>query len=71
MFYQVARRETIVCPYIDRPDVDCSAHITLQNILHAFAYCANRYAACPIYQKLSANVTQPNQVVSRPAVAVS
>jgi hypothetical protein len=41
-----------VCPFVDRPDPRCAAHLSLENISSAFAYCADRYTECPIYRQL-------------------
>ncbi|MDY6913040.1 MAG: hypothetical protein SVT52_01085 [Planctomycetota bacterium] len=41
-----------MCPFLDKSDVRCAAHLTLANLATAFAYCADRFADCPVYQAL-------------------
>jgi len=47
----LVRREP-VCPFVDRDDPRCAAHLTLRNLPEAFAHCADRYTTCPVYQEL-------------------
>jgi len=37
---------------VDKADPRCAAYLTMQNLSRAFALCADRYTACPIYQEL-------------------
>ena len=37
------------CPFLNRPDERCAEHFQLDQLGHAFAYCFDRYAACPVY----------------------
>src|SRR2546423_859317 len=37
------------CPFLNRPDGRCAEHFHLDQLEHAFAYCFDRYAACPVY----------------------
>lgn len=50
-----------MCPYVDESDPRCAAHWTLQNIIRAFAHCADRYFDCPIYLQLSADAPTHDQ----------
>ena len=62
-----------MCPNMDKSDSRCAAHWTLQNIVRAFAHCADRYYDCPIYNQLLADRAdhEPVKVSSRRLVAVS
>lgn len=51
-----------MCPFIDKAEARCSDHLTLRNVSRAFAHCANRYTACPVYQKLFADKTNHERV---------
>lgn len=51
---QALDREANVCPYIEKDDVRCADHLTMRNVAHAFAHCADNYAQCPVYQRLKA-----------------
>ena len=55
-----------MCPFIDKADARCADHLTLRNISHAFAHCANRYTSCPIYQKLLADKANHDRVAGIP-----
>ena len=37
------------CPFLNRPDDRCAEHFHLDDLGHAFAYCFDHYAACPVY----------------------
>jgi hypothetical protein len=52
---------------VDRPDPRCAAHLSLENISSAFAYCADRYTECPIYRQLlsEANAHEPSDAPVR------
>jgi len=41
-----------LCPFIDKSDPRCAAHLNLGNVSHAYGYCADRYQMCLIYQEL-------------------
>ena len=45
-----------MCPFVDKSDVRCAAHMTLRNVLQAFQHCADRYGECPVYAQLVRNV---------------
>ncbi len=38
--------------------------MTFRNLSHAFAHCADRYAACPVYQRFIAEKCTHDQVQS-------
>jgi hypothetical protein len=40
------------CPFLNRADSRCGTHFTLERLEHAFAYCFDRYTACPTYLEL-------------------
>lgn len=40
------------CPFLNRADVRCSGHFSLDHLQHAFKYCFDRYKACPVYLEL-------------------
>jgi len=40
------------CPFLNRTDSRCGSHFTLERLEHAFAYCFDRYNACPTYLEL-------------------
>ena len=52
MMNRRAFRRLDVCPFIDMADSQCADYLTLRNVTHAFAHCADRYKNCPVYQKL-------------------
>ena len=45
-----------MCPLVDISNPECAEHLTLNNIASAFAYCADRYGACPVYKSLIARI---------------
>jgi hypothetical protein len=58
-----------MCPFVDKSDARCAAHMTLQNVVQAFLHCANRYTECSVYSQLTAHGAQPDQPAA--ALAVS
>lgn len=44
-----------LCPFIDKADERCAAHLTLRELSHTFAHCASKYAKCLVYQELHAH----------------
>lgn len=42
-----------MCPFVNSSDPRCSAHLTLREIVTAFAHCAGQYSRCPVYQTLA------------------
>ncbi|MGH7180321.1 MAG: hypothetical protein ACREJC_23280 [Tepidisphaeraceae bacterium] len=40
------------CPFLNRANQRCAEHFSLDRLGHAFEYCFNTYAACPVYQEL-------------------
>jgi hypothetical protein len=57
------------CPFLDRGDRRCSAHLNLDNLEHALDHCFNRYKACPIHMQLS--VASRVQQIARASVSVT
>ncbi len=53
-----------MCPFIDKAYARCAAQMTFRNLSHAFAHCADRYAACPVYQRFIAEKCTHDQVQS-------
>ncbi len=41
-----------MCPFLDNSNEACAAHLTMSNILSAFAHCADRFTECPVYAQL-------------------
>ncbi len=46
-----------MCPFVNKTDARCGAHLTLGNLAQAFAHCADCYTDCPIYRELSGKLT--------------
>jgi hypothetical protein len=42
------------CPFLNRADSRCGSHFTLEQLEHAFAFCFDKYHACPVYRELLA-----------------
>ena len=40
------------CPFLNRTDTRCGEHLTIDSLDHAFEYCFDVYAACPLYLEL-------------------
>ncbi|MCC6423118.1 MAG: hypothetical protein IT447_06520 [Phycisphaerales bacterium] len=40
------------CPFLNRSDERCGDHFRLDHLHHAYKYCFDRYAACPVYLEL-------------------
>lgn len=40
------------CPFLNREDARCAECFTVNHMDHAFAYCFDRYKACPMYLEL-------------------
>lgn len=40
------------CPFLNREDTRCAECFTVNHMDHAFAYCFDRYKACPMYLEL-------------------
>jgi hypothetical protein len=40
------------CPFLNRTDQRCGEHLTVNSLDHAFEYCFDVYAACPLYLEL-------------------
>ncbi len=53
-----------MCPFVNKSDARCAAHLTLQNIASAFTDCAGQHIKCPVYQELTTD--DCNQEDSRP-----
>ncbi len=50
-----------MCPFLDRTNTNCAAHLTMNDLNHVFAFCADRFEACPIYLRLTANEPKHEQ----------
>ena len=46
--------QSLHCPFLNRTDVRCSDHFSLENLGHAFSYCFGQYQQCPVYAELLA-----------------
>ena len=42
-----------MCPFLDKSDARCAAHLSLASLASAFAHCADRFCDCPVYQALA------------------
>jgi len=40
------------CPFLNRTDSRCGEHLKIDRLDHAFEYCFDVYAACPVYLDL-------------------
>ena len=40
------------CPFLNRADSRCGEHLQIGQLDHAFEYCFDVYAACPVYLDL-------------------
>jgi hypothetical protein len=60
-------RTSAVCPYVEASDPRCAHQWRPENIIRAFARCADRYFDCPVYRRLADDRQAHEQV--RPAVA--
>jgi len=40
------------CPFLNRTDSRCGEHLKIDQLGHAFEYCFDVYAACPVYLDL-------------------
>ena len=40
------------CPFLNRTDSRCAEHLKIDQLGHAFEYCFDVYAACPVYLDL-------------------
>jgi hypothetical protein len=60
-----------VCPFVDRGDARCSAHLTMKNLASAYVHCADRYTLCPIFQELLVDESCERAESAACALAVS
>ena len=37
------------CPFLNRTDPRCGKYLSIEHLGHAFDYCFDGYAACPVY----------------------
>jgi len=44
----------MVCPYVDRGDKRCQESFRLENVDRAIHVCGDRFATCPIFQRIYA-----------------
>lgn len=49
-----------MCPFVNKTDRRCKKHLTLGNLAHAFAYCADRHVDCPVYMELDTDARKPD-----------
>jgi hypothetical protein len=40
------------CPFLNRSDIRCSNHFSLERLDHAFRFCFDQYQKCPAYLEL-------------------
>ncbi len=40
------------CPFLNRADSRCAEHLKIDRLDHAFEFCFDVYAACPVYLDL-------------------
>jgi hypothetical protein len=40
------------CPFLNRSDSRCGEHLKIDRLGHAFDFCFDVYAACPVYLEL-------------------
>ena len=50
-----------MCPFLDRADARCAAHLTFRNVTRALAHCVDCYGDCPIYQELVVDAQEQGQ----------
>ena len=41
-----------MCPFVNKADRRCSAHMAFSNLFSAYAHCADRYASCRVFEQL-------------------
>lgn len=42
-----------MCPYLEKADGRCAAHLTFANLFSAFEHCADTFTACRVFQQLA------------------
>ena len=47
-------QRAVHCPFLNRSDVRCSSHFSLDHLSDAFDQCMGAYQACPVYLELLA-----------------
>ena len=50
-----------VCPFVEDREPRCGVHLTMRDLASAYAYCADRYMSCPVFQELIAREHQHEQ----------
>jgi hypothetical protein len=60
-------RRSTVCPFVDTTDARCAAHLTLKEVVRAFAHCADRYRECPVFHRLVADRCFSHESMEEPA----
>ncbi len=61
-----------ICPFLEKADIRCAGHLTLQNLMQAFTDCAHHYEACPIFCQLMEEDRQGERLdASQQVLAVS
>lgn len=63
----VARHQ---CPFVNRPDSRCGQRLNIDRLDHAFEFCFDGYAGCPVYLErlLERQVRRARQVVVKPGL---
>lgn len=52
----------MLCPYLEKSNSRCSAHLNMWNITQTFAHCAGEYGSCPVYQELRTNSSKDEHI---------
>ncbi len=68
----LGRKNANMCPFLEKADIRCAGHLTLQNLMQAFADCAHYYQACPVFCQLMDEDRQCGHIdASQQSLAVS
>ena len=57
-----------MCPFVNVANPGCSVCLNLRNITRAFGLCADRYAECPVYQRLVADARELDKAEAAPVL---
>lgn len=60
-----------MCPFLDNTNTNCAAHLTMSDLNHMFGFCADRFDACPVYQRILANEPKNEQSETPALLAAS
>ena len=58
-----------MCPFAEDREPRCAVHLTMRDLTSAYAYCADRYMSCPVFQELIAREHEHDEVEHRVRVA--